>query len=467
MRDFRGKIAVVTGAGTGMGRELVCQLASEGCHVAFCELIVENMKETKRLCDEIALPGTRITAHECDVSDEAQVIAFRDAVMAEHATEHINLLFNNAGVAGGGSFVLTDREEWDRTFAVDWFGVYYSTRAFMPMLLASEEGCIVNTSSVEGFWACLGPLIPQSAYPAAKFAVKGFTEGLQVDLRLNAPHVKAFLVMPGHVGTSIGINANRILGKPEPDAMSEEDLQPVRQLLGEQGVPADTTSDDQIRDMLKQQGEAFRDTAPLTSADAATVILDGIRNDRWRILVGDDAHALDEMVRTHPEEVYEPSFMMQAQAADGDNLWTAAKNGDSQAIIRHLSAGEDPDAEDPNLGGTALHVSAVFGQVEAARLLIERGAAIDATNREGATALHLSAFLGQTEMVKLLLEKGAGTDARNQRSETPFDMVAAPWSPELEGLYRIVEGVLPITLDLEKIEVSRPVIADLIRQHIA
>ena len=151
MNTFKDRLAVVTGVGTGMGRELARQLVSEGCHVAICEVIVENMVETERLCREIALPGTRITAHECDVSDEAQVIAFRDAVKKQHDTTHINLLFNNAGVGGGGSFILDDRTEWDKTFAVDWFGVYYNTRAFMPMLLASTEGHIINTSSVYSF----------------------------------------------------------------------------------------------------------------------------------------------------------------------------------------------------------------------------------------------------------------------------------------------------------------------------
>lgn len=313
MKNFEGKIAVVTGAGTGMGRELARQLASEGCHVAICEFIVENMLETKRLCEESAPASTRITAHECDVSDEEQVIAFRDAVKSEHDTEHINLLFNNAGVGGGGSFILTDREEWDRTFAIDWSGVYYNARAFMPMLLAAEEGCIINTSSVEGFWACLGPQIPQSAYPAAKFAVKGFTEALQVDLRLNAPHVKAFLVMPGHIGTSIGINANRILGKPEYADLTAEQLIPVREQLEKNGIPLENVTDDQIRQMLKQQGEGFRDTAPVSSAQAATVILDGIRSDQWRILIGDDAQALDKLVRENPEEAYEADLFEKLQ----------------------------------------------------------------------------------------------------------------------------------------------------------
>ncbi|MEE8398758.1 MAG: SDR family NAD(P)-dependent oxidoreductase [Desulfobacterales bacterium] len=309
MKTFEDKIAVVTGAGTGMGRELACQLASEGCHVAFCEVIVENMVETERLCREIALPGTRITAHECDVSDEAQVIAFRDAVKKQHDTTHINLLFNNAGVGGGGSFILDDRTEWDKTFAVDWSGVYYNTRAFMPMLIAGTEGHIINTSSVNGFWACLGNDVAHTSYSSAKFAVKGFTEALQIDLRLNAPHVKAYLVMPGHIGTSIGINSRKIHGGPEADDLTAEDLAAMRERMVGGGMATEDTTDDQLREMVRHLGEDFRDNAPCSSAQAATIILDGVRNGQWRILVGEDAKMLDQMVRTHAETVYDATFM--------------------------------------------------------------------------------------------------------------------------------------------------------------
>jgi len=313
MKDFKDKIAVVIGAGTGMGRELARQLASEGCHVAICDFIVENMFETKRLCEESAPEGTCVTDFKCDVSDEKQVLAFRDSVKAEHDTAHIHLLFNNAGVGGGASFIQASREEWDRTFAVDWFGVYYNCRAFMPMLMDAEEGCIVNTSSVEGFWACMGPEIPTGAYAAAKFAVKGFTEGLVVDLRLNAPHLKAFLVMPGHIGTEIAINANRIHGKPEYIDLTTEELKPIREMLEKTGMNTDGIGDDQIRDMLKQQGELFRDTAPVSASEAATVILNGIRSDQWRILVGEDARALDQLVRSDPENAYEQSMFEKLQ----------------------------------------------------------------------------------------------------------------------------------------------------------
>ena len=139
MKDFRGKIAVITGGGTGMGRELARQLAAEGCHVAICDVSAEHMAETKALCEKAAPRGTRVTTHLCDVSDEAQMLAFRDAVKTQHATDHVNLVFNNAGIGGGGSLFSDERDEWERTFGVCWYGVYYGTRAFLPLLVAAPR----------------------------------------------------------------------------------------------------------------------------------------------------------------------------------------------------------------------------------------------------------------------------------------------------------------------------------------
>jgi NAD(P)-dependent dehydrogenase (short-subunit alcohol dehydrogenase family) len=308
LKQFGGRIAVVTGGGTGMGRELAKQLAAEGCHVAMCDVSAEHMEETQAACKRIAPAGTRVTTHSCDVSEEAQVVAFRDAVKRSHATECIHLLFNNAGIGGGGSMLTDERDEWDKTFAVCWNGVYYCTRAFLPLLVAAPEAHLVNTSSVNGFWASLGPGTPHTAYSAAKFAVKGFSEALIGDLRLNAPHVKVSVVMPGHVGTSIVINSGVVLGRPSPKEMTGEDLQRVRERLARQGLPVDGASDDQLRAGLEMMAVAFRDLAPLTAAAAATQILDGVREERWRILVGEDAVALDRLVRESPEAAYEPAF---------------------------------------------------------------------------------------------------------------------------------------------------------------
>jgi NAD(P)-dependent dehydrogenase (short-subunit alcohol dehydrogenase family) len=314
MKDFRGKIAVITGGGTGIGRALAQQLTAEGCHVAICDVSAEHMAETKALCEKGAPSGTRATAHLCDVADERQMLAFRDAVMREHATRHVHLVFNNAGVGGGGSLFTDPREEWERTFGVCWYGVYYGTRAFLPLLAAAPEGHLVNVSSVNGFWASLGPGIPHTAYSAAKFAVKGFTEALINDLRLNAPHVGVSLVMPGHVGTSIVLNTPAVLGRPGPKEMTAEELRPVRARLAQRGLPVDALSDDQLRAAMQQMAEDFRDKAPLSAAGAATIILDGVRRRAWRLLVGEDAKALDGMVRADPERAYEPDFMQELRA---------------------------------------------------------------------------------------------------------------------------------------------------------
>lgn len=308
MKDFSGKLAVVTGGGTGMGRELVKQLVEQGCDVAMCDVIEENMAVTAKQCQAIAPQGVKVTTHVCDVSDEAQVLKFRDDVEAAHGRGYINLLFNNAGVGGGGSFINDTRENWDRTFNICWYGVYNNARAFRDLLLASDEGHLINTSSVNGFWASLGPQTAHTAYSAAKFAVKGFSEALVNDFKNNAPHLKVSVVMPGHIGTDIAINSGRIVTGSTPDELTAEDLKKTRATWKAMGADVDAMSDDDIRAAIKMQGESFRDNAPMTSAEAATVILNGVKEERWRILVGDDAHALDERVRADPENAYEMSF---------------------------------------------------------------------------------------------------------------------------------------------------------------
>jgi len=313
MDDFAGKIAVITGGGTGMGRELARQLSAVGCHVAMCDVSAENMADTVELCLADAPTGTRVTTFVADVSSEVALVAFAGHVREQHHTEHVNLLFNNAGIGGGGSFVGDGRDEWETTFNVCWGGVYLGCRVFMPMLVASEEGHIVNTSSVNGFWASLGPNIPHTAYSAAKFAVKGFTEALITDLRQNAPHVKASVVMPGHIGTSIIINSGKFFGR-EPKEMTSEQLQEVRDRLGQRGLDVSAASDDDLRVGMQMQAEMFRDAAPTTAAQAAIIILDGVRAGSWRILVGDDAVGLDELVREMPALAYDPEFLPHLRA---------------------------------------------------------------------------------------------------------------------------------------------------------
>jgi NAD(P)-dependent dehydrogenase (short-subunit alcohol dehydrogenase family) len=309
MKDFAGKIAVITGGGTGMGRELARQLVAEGCNVAMCDVSADAMAETKRICEVERLPqGLRITTHVADVSIEEQLLRFRDEITDQQATDKIDLLFNNAGIGGGGSLFTSTREQWERTFNICWGGVYLGVRTFLPMLMKADEGHIVNTSSVNGFWASVGLGVSHTAYSAAKFAVKGFTEALINDLRLNAPHIKCSVVMPGHIGTSIVSNSRKVHYDTDSDRMSENEIAQTRVRLTVAGVDASKMSDEDVEAAVAERARSFLEDAPTTAAQAAKIILDGVKAERWRILVGDDAHLLDERVRQTPERAYEPEF---------------------------------------------------------------------------------------------------------------------------------------------------------------
>ncbi|MFP6814418.1 MAG: SDR family NAD(P)-dependent oxidoreductase [Pseudomonadales bacterium] len=292
MDSFGGKLAVITGGGTGMGRALALQLVAEDCDVAMCDVSSDNMTQCAMLCAAQAPQGVRVTTHLVDVADRDAVLRFRDEVVDQHQCKSINLLFNNAGIGGGGSFLTDPEEQWERTYNICWGGVYNCTRAFMPLLVAADEAHLINTSSINGFWASMGPGRPHTAYSAAKFAVKGFTEALLTDLRTHAPHVGVSVVMPGHIGTSILINSAKVLDRDDPLNMSGQ-----------------AELSEEARAQAIQRALAFRDHAPVTADQAATVILDGVRARQWRILIGEDAHALDQRVRESPKDAYEESFM--------------------------------------------------------------------------------------------------------------------------------------------------------------
>jgi NAD(P)-dependent dehydrogenase (short-subunit alcohol dehydrogenase family) len=318
---FTDKLAVVTGGGSGMGRELVRQLAAQGCSVAACDLNADAIAVTAATAWAAAPPGVQVTSHTCDVSDEAQVLRFRDELLEQHASDHVDLVFSNAGIGGGESFIAGRRDVWERTFAIDWWGVYYCARAFLPLLIASSEGVLVNTSSVNGFWASLGPGIPQTAYSAAKFAVRGFSEALIEDLRANAPHVRVAVVLPGHVGTDIVVNSLRARGLPEPEKMTKAQLEELiprdaQAKLIEAGLLAEGAGAEALRQLLVQGSADFRDKAPVSAAEAATIILDGVRSGSWRILIGEDAKKLDKAVRAKPEAAYDYDELFSTLAAE-------------------------------------------------------------------------------------------------------------------------------------------------------
>jgi NAD(P)-dependent dehydrogenase (short-subunit alcohol dehydrogenase family) len=323
MKDLAGRLAVVTGGGSGMGRELVRQLVAEGCSVALCDVSTTGMAETRRLCQQERLPqGLRITTHVVDVADETQVKRFRDEVEKQHEMDRIHLLFNNAGIGGGSSMFANSREEWDRTFNICWFGVYYCTRAFLPMLQKADKGHIVNTSSVNGFWAQIGASLPQTAYSAAKFAVKGFSEALQTDLRINAPHIKCSVVMPGHIGTGIAGNTAKVQSGNDSDTFTPGQLKVARARIAASGVDTSKMSDADVEKVARERIRRFVEEAPMNAAQAATVILDGVKADRWRILVGEDAKKIDERVRQTPEQAYDVDFFQKFAAEVG---WKVAR----------------------------------------------------------------------------------------------------------------------------------------------
>ncbi len=262
---FENRLAVLTGGASGIGREILLQLVQRGTHVAVCD-IDQGKLETAARRARATNPKVRVTTHDHDVSDEQAVGQFVQEVTREHERDSINLLFNNAGVVGGGSFVIGQREEWERTFSVSWFGTYYCTRAFLPLLMAADQGVVINTSSVNGMWASLGKKSPHTAYSSAKFAVRGFTESLIVDFRTHAPHLSAVLVMPGHVRT----------GMPSPP-----------------------------RSWRRALNSLFADYQPVSSEQAATAILNAVSNGDWRVLIGQDAEAVDARVRADPWTVYD------------------------------------------------------------------------------------------------------------------------------------------------------------------
>ena len=310
---------MVTGGGSGVGGELARQLAAQGGSVAACDLNADAVAQTAVIARADARPGVRVSAHHCDVSEEARVLRFRDELLAEHASDHVDLVFSNAGIGGGESFIGGSRQVWERVFAVDWWGVYYCARVFLPLLIASGDGVLVNTSSVNGFWASLGPGMPQTAYSTAKFAVRGFSEALIEDLRVHAPQVKVAVVMPGHVGTDIIVNSLRARGLPDPQRMSDaqvEELIPngARSALTRAGALPEDASADDLRRLLVRMNSDFRDKAPVTAATAASVILDGVRSGAWRILVGDDATMIDEAVRAKPQAAYDYAELFRAAA---------------------------------------------------------------------------------------------------------------------------------------------------------
>ncbi|EYF04443.1 SDR family NAD(P)-dependent oxidoreductase [Chondromyces apiculatus] len=260
---LEGRTAVVTGAASGIGRAIAISLARRGCHLALADVNEAGLAETARLV-ETARPGRapalRVSEHRLDVSDREAVAGFPARIAGEHP--RVDLLVNNAGVAVGGTFEQVSEEDFEWLFSINFWGVVRMTRAFLPVLRASDDARIVNLSSVFGLIAPAG----QAAYVASKFAVRGFSESLRHELE--GSRVGVTVVHPGGVATAISESARAPSGAP-----AEE---------------------------VARQRAAFKKHLRLPPEVAGETIVRGVERRKARVLVGNDAVALSVIERVAP-----------------------------------------------------------------------------------------------------------------------------------------------------------------------
>ncbi|MGO1049648.1 SDR family NAD(P)-dependent oxidoreductase [Crossiella sp. CA198] len=251
MREFRGRVAVITGAGSGIGRALALDLASRGSLLALSDVDDYGLGETVRQCTRI---GAKTQGYHLDVADRAAVLAHADEVLAEFG--RVELVINNAGVTATSSFTETDIADFDWVMNIDFGGVLNGTKAFLPHLIDSGDGYLVNISSLFGLMT-----VPrQTAYHAAKYAVRGFTESLRQELRIDGHPVGVSCVHPGGIKTNIVNNARH-----------------------------------QTPEAGKALSTAFDRIAGTSARGAAKTIIRGIQRGQARILIGPDAHALNAL----------------------------------------------------------------------------------------------------------------------------------------------------------------------------
>ncbi len=263
MKSFNYKVAAITGAGSGIGRALAFALARRGCDLALSDINAEGMAETAAQAKKF---GIKVSEQVVDVSDRLAVRAWAEQVMATHGK--VNLIFNNAGVAHCGTVAETEYADYEWLMGINFWGVVYGTKEFLPHLQASGEGHVINISSVFGLFA----QPTQSVYNSSKFAVRGFTEALRQELDLSDGGVSATCVHPGGIKTNIA-NAARFTSSGG-------------QMLGKNN------------DLARQ---AFNDNMLRTSAEkAAEVILRGVERNRRRVIIGLDARLMDWVQRLLP-----------------------------------------------------------------------------------------------------------------------------------------------------------------------
>lgn len=268
MEDLTGRVAAITGAGSGIGRALAVELAHCGAHLALSDIDPTGLAETVGMCEG---HGVKVTSQELDVADRDAVYAWADQVVAEHGK--VNLVFNNAGVALGAPIETMSYEDFEWLMQINFWGVVYGTKAFLPHLKEAGEGHVVNLSSVFG----LVSIPSQSAYNAAKFAVRGFTDALRIELEAQDCGVSCTTVHPGGVKTNIARRAR---------------VDPA--LADVSGGP--------------DAGDLFDKVAMTKPRKAARQILDAVRKDKRRALVGPDAKVIDVISRM-PAALYQKALI--------------------------------------------------------------------------------------------------------------------------------------------------------------
>jgi short-subunit dehydrogenase len=262
MKSFNGKVAAITGAGSGIGRALALQLAAEGCALALSDINPENLAETAKMASAYTV---KITTATVDVSNRAQVLEWATSVAAEHGK--VNLIFNNAGVAYASTIESATFEDYEWIVNINFWGVVNGTKAFLPFLKQSGDGHVINISSVFGLFAQPG----MSSYNATKYAVRGFTESLRMELDMMQCGVSASCIHPGGISTNIARDTR--LSKS------------MNELLH---------TDKDLRQMF--DGDFLTNTPE----KAARVILNGVRKNKRRVLIGLDAILSDIMARLIP-----------------------------------------------------------------------------------------------------------------------------------------------------------------------
>ena len=285
MKTFKDKVAVVTGAGSGMGRYLSVLLAKDGADVVVCDVNQETLNETVEMLRKY---NVSVSSHVLDVADKEAIEALPQKVKDQHGK--VDLVFNNAGVSTGKHFKDMEEENWDWVMDINLHGVINSTRAFIPHLIDRPEAAIVNTSSIFGMVAVPG----QTVYHATKFAVRGFTESLALEMAQTNENLQIHCVHPGHVGTNIVANSR----------MDEEDLQ-----TNEEGRSSIFTREQPTT--IKEMSDSFREGG-MHPSKAAQIILNGVKKNKRRIFIGLDSKLLELSQRIFPNKYHRvwPLFMI-------------------------------------------------------------------------------------------------------------------------------------------------------------